>query len=302
MNPSHRSSPKKKHSRTKTGHRAKRVHDQSHRQEMRKQRRELILDALERVLRERGSDATLDEISKEAKFSRVTLYQYFTSKDEMFRVCSEERGVELVQEHTLDARTRILQAARKVFGQQGFWRATMESIAKEAGVSAVTLYRHFQDKSGLIQEFLQSIRPSQALDGLQVASHESMETIISEFAAKSIQILQDNRDILRLSMLENTGEMIGLEDLRKRPGRTVDRLTEFFRKQIEMGRIKPENPRELAFCFLGMMMSFGWIVPMLEGESTDDFERIGKFLTRIFLRGISRDGVGCEGSSDTEHS
>jgi TetR/AcrR family transcriptional repressor of mexJK operon len=46
-------------------------------------------------------------------------------------------------------RKAILDAAQKIFSQKGFTSASMEQIAKEAGVSKLTLYSHFEHKDDL---------------------------------------------------------------------------------------------------------------------------------------------------------
>jgi AcrR family transcriptional regulator len=48
-----------------------------------------------------------------------------------------------------EKRRAITQAARKVFGRDGYARAGMDSIATEAGVSKRTIYNHFSDKEQL---------------------------------------------------------------------------------------------------------------------------------------------------------
>ncbi|MEU0503068.1 TetR/AcrR family transcriptional regulator [Nocardia sp. NPDC005998] len=48
-----------------------------------------------------------------------------------------------------DKRQAILRAARKVFGNEGYTRASMEAIAAEAAVSKRTIYNHFTDKERL---------------------------------------------------------------------------------------------------------------------------------------------------------
>ena len=46
-------------------------------------------------------------------------------------------------------RQQIMVAAKRVFVKKGYGRATMESIAKEAELSAGTLYLYFKNKSEL---------------------------------------------------------------------------------------------------------------------------------------------------------
>jgi AcrR family transcriptional regulator len=53
---------------------------------------------------------------------------------------------------TADKRTAILEAARKVFGRDGFTRASIDVIAAEAGASTRTLYNHFRGKEALFTE------------------------------------------------------------------------------------------------------------------------------------------------------
>ncbi|HEX4258089.1 MAG TPA: helix-turn-helix domain-containing protein, partial [Streptosporangiaceae bacterium] len=46
-----------------------------------------------------------------------------------------------------DTRDRILDAATHVMRTRGFARTTTKEIARAAGYSEATLYKHFQDKT-----------------------------------------------------------------------------------------------------------------------------------------------------------
>ncbi|WP_086828009.1 TetR/AcrR family transcriptional regulator [Allokutzneria sp. NRRL B-24872] len=48
-----------------------------------------------------------------------------------------------------EKRRAITRAARKVFGREGYTRASVDAIAAEAGVSKRTIYNHFADKERL---------------------------------------------------------------------------------------------------------------------------------------------------------
>ena len=50
---------------------------------------------------------------------------------------------------------RLLDAAARVFAQNGLEGATTREIAREAGVNEVTLFRHFQSKENLVTAVLQ---------------------------------------------------------------------------------------------------------------------------------------------------
>ena len=54
----------------------------------------------------------------------------------------------------MDAREKLLAAARRVFEEAGSRGATTRRIAAQAGVNEITLFRHFGSKGALIQEAL----------------------------------------------------------------------------------------------------------------------------------------------------
>ena len=49
----------------------------------------------------------------------------------------------------LEKRQRILEVARQSFLQHGYHGSSMDHIAKEAHVTKLTVYNHFQDKANL---------------------------------------------------------------------------------------------------------------------------------------------------------
>ena len=49
----------------------------------------------------------------------------------------------------LEKRARILQAAKSIFLKMGYHATSMDEIAKEAAVTKLTVYNHFQDKANL---------------------------------------------------------------------------------------------------------------------------------------------------------
>lgn len=55
----------------------------------------------------------------------------------------------------MDKYQRILEAAIKVFAEQGFFQATIAQIAKEAGVADGTIYLYFKNKDDILVQFYQ---------------------------------------------------------------------------------------------------------------------------------------------------
>ncbi|MDN3903189.1 TetR/AcrR family transcriptional regulator [Arthrobacter sp. YD2] len=53
-----------------------------------------------------------------------------------------------------DTQTRLLDSAEKLFFQNGIAVSGVDSVAADAGVSVVTLYKHFKSKDNLLREVL----------------------------------------------------------------------------------------------------------------------------------------------------
>ena len=61
------------------------------------------------------------------------------------------------QEHMSPTRQALIEAALQVFLERGFARATTREIARRAGLSEGTMYRHFSDKYELFHEVFLSL-------------------------------------------------------------------------------------------------------------------------------------------------
>jgi len=57
------------------------------------------------------------------------------------------------KEKNNDKYHRILEAAVKVFAEQGFFQSTISQIAKEAGVADGTIYLYFKNKDDILVQF-----------------------------------------------------------------------------------------------------------------------------------------------------
>ena len=156
-----------------------------------------ILDAAERLLAD-NPDFTMDELGTAVNLSRATLYRKIGNKEALLQRLAAERG--LAQAESIDIRSRILAAARDIFGRHGLLEVTMEQIAQEANVGVATLYRHFGDKDGLVRAFATNITPSRAI--ADIAQHISgdLNADLTTIIIHMLQFLYDNRDIASLKL------------------------------------------------------------------------------------------------------
>lgn len=79
-----------------------------------------------------------------------------------------------------DKRQAIADAARERFVQRGFDGLSLEAVAADAGVSKVTIYRAFGDRSGLLAAVVEveSVRMEQALEALSLSEAPLREQLL----------------------------------------------------------------------------------------------------------------------------
>ena len=72
----------------------------------------------------------------------------------------------------LEARTRLVAAATKLFAEKGFYGASIRDIAREMGVAKATVLHHFADKGALYSAVLEGVAGE--LDRVWAAATEGM--------------------------------------------------------------------------------------------------------------------------------
>src|SRR6266568_4178542 len=104
-------------------------------------------------------------------------------------VAVPSNAVGAVTEEDSSKRRQILDGARKVFMDLGFDGASMNEIARSAGVSKGTLYVYFADKNRLFEAIVEqeSLEPSKAVFNLD--SERDAAVTLREFGQAYIQLL-----------------------------------------------------------------------------------------------------------------
>jgi len=92
-------------------------------------------------------------------------------------------------------RQRLIDAAEEVFAAQGI-DATLDDIAKHAGVNVATAYRHFANKHELARAYLQD-----TLDGAVAMAEEAARVDdpmagLAQFLEQALELMAANRGLL----------------------------------------------------------------------------------------------------------
>lgn len=196
---------------------------------------------------------------------------------------------------------QILDAARAVFLEQGFGAASMEAIARTAGVSKATLYSHFDGKEALFARIVAgewashwSDRPEPQLrDGdlstaLAAFGHGFMELLLHPVALA----------IYRITMGEaRRFPELGRLFFESGPATVRERLTVFLAEREAAGELSLPDRRLAAEQFLGLMQTPLYLRSLLDirdGIGPADVDRIVASAVEVFVRayGTGKEGTG----------
>ena len=142
-------------------------------------------------------------------------------------------------------RQQILEGARKVFHDKGFDAASMNDIARVAGVSKGTLYVYFENKERL---FLELIAEEKRADLWPIMSldHEDhdIETVLNHFGREFLKLLTRPYYIKAmrtiLSIVERMPE-VGADYYSRGPQICMEKLAAYLEAQAKAGIVDIED-------------------------------------------------------------
>ena len=159
---------------------------------------------------------------------------------------------------TTDTKERLLQAAMKLVSEKGYLGATTRGIAREAGVTEVTLFRHFGSKEqlfeGLISANMFLPRLKELLPRLNALSYEEA---LHMLATRFLLSLKERKPMVKIMLSEVNAYP---EKARRVYGQFIDEtrrvLAGYFEGLQKQGLLREFTPRLAAHLFLGMLFSY----------------------------------------------
>lgn len=186
---------------------------------------------------------------------------------------------------------RLLEATLKLISEKGYLRATTKDIAREAGVTEVTLFRHFGSKERLFEEvinkytFLPSLR-----DLLSEISEysDSSENVLYAIGVLFFETLKERKSLIKIMTSEIN---IYPEKIREIYTQFIDEtdriLAGYFRSQQKKGMLRQFSPEMAAGVFLGMIFSYFRLEEIVKGRNIrkKELDGIIKGFVEIFVHG-----------------
>lgn len=155
-----------------------------------------------------------------------------------------------------DSRQRLIHAAAEAFREEGY-RASIDRIARYAGVCRQTVYNNFASKEDLFSEVArlgaEEIRTSLEGDGSDVR-----ERLLGFAALLQQRVLSREGLAMFRTLSAEVPHLpaLGRAFFDKGPRQTVDGLAALLARAMEDGRLRRDDPRLAAEVLIGMLIGF----------------------------------------------
>jgi AcrR family transcriptional regulator len=195
--------------------------------------------------------------------------------------------------HTLakkaDTRLRLLKAARRLVQQGGFAAASASAVAKESGVAAGTIYRHFPNKSELVAEVFRYATErevaavAQACDAQDVdcgkTAADKLTAAVETFAQRALL----GRTLAYALIAEPVDPRVEQERLRYRFA-YAEIFEDVIALGIQRGEFVAQNCQITAAALVGMLAES--LVGPLKKEHEHEHDDLIHSLTALVLRAV----------------
>ncbi|MEH2116125.1 TetR/AcrR family transcriptional regulator [Nostoc sp.] len=186
-------------------------------------------------------------------------------------------------------RTRILEAAQRLFASQGFDGTTTRDLAQAAGVAEGTLFRHFPNKKAILVEVATSGWVEILTDLLTELSEMGSYKAVAQVMRRRMWNFQKNADMMRVCFMEvqfhpDLRDRIQLEVITK----MTDVGEAFFQTAMDKGIYRQGDAKLVAKVFLGMFAIAGFSNnTIIEPDaSPQQMQEMAEGLADIFLNGV----------------
>ena len=188
-----------------------------------------------------------------------------------------------------DTRSRILQAALRLFAAKGYEGTTTKDLAGKANVAEGTLFRYFPNKKAILIEVATRGWVDILTDLLTELSEMGSYKAVAQVMRRRVLRMRENSDLLRVCFIEaqfhpELKERIQSEVIAK----MTDVAEAFFQTAIDRGIYRPMNPKIVAQVFLGMFAIAGFSTETILDANASPLalQEMAEGIAEIFLNGV----------------
>lgn len=145
-------------------------------------------------------------------------------------------------------RRQIVDAAIEVIVDEGYGQATLERIAKRAGVSRGLISYHFEGRDDLITAvFAKAYEDGVAYMGPRIAAATSPTTTLGAYIESNIEYLRDHRrEVLALVAVRRAGNLVHLHSSVAGVAQSLVELERILRSGQEAGEFRDFDVHAMA--------------------------------------------------------
>jgi AcrR family transcriptional regulator len=151
-------------------------------------------------------------------------------------------------------RERILKAAREVFERSGTRGTTTREVAERAGVNEATLFRHFHNKTSLLDAMREWVIESSGYDAVFDDLSGDLTADLVTICMRLYERMLQMQAIIRVSLAEEATDPEHVPSCLRGPSEIRQRLTSYLQRQVDAGIIRG-NARQLATMMAGMTLA-----------------------------------------------
>ncbi len=206
-----------------------------------------------------------------------------------------------VSQAPTEARARILDAAGQLFAEQGFGGATVDEIARRAGVNKAMLYYHVGDKAALFAEVVSThVGRIRTLVAAALAESDEPRRQLGAIPRAFARAAREHPYLPQLMLREITAGGPNMPDVAIRQIAEIMLMTrQVLDDGAARGAFRSVNPFATHLMLVGAMMfmanalrlrdRFGDKLP-LPPSSPSDLETLSESVLDIVLDGVSQRG------------
>ncbi|WP_435354597.1 TetR/AcrR family transcriptional regulator [Emticicia sp. SJ17W-69] len=182
-----------------------------------------------------------------------------------------------MKELEISTEEKILEAAEKIFLQDGYSGSRMQDIADLAGINKALLHYYFRSKDKLF-EYIFDKKASIMFPSMEELFDKNMDfiEILDLFIEKYIDLLIKN-PFLPLFVITTVNKPNSQDFIKKLPIGLQKKLVEAFMKDVSEGKIKPLNPLHFIISVISMC-AFPFmakpVIMQIANASEEDFKTI----------------------------
>ena len=190
----------------------------------------------------------------------------------------------------------VLEAAKRLFLDQGVAATTMEAVAAEAGVSKATLYAYFKSRDELFGAVVEALDDKFTSDLVFGSPSEEFRSKLLRLGRSIILLLLSPQTIAAYrTVVSESSRQPELGEIFYDNGarRLLDRLERLFTQAQAQGQMRPGHPRRAAEQFIGLIrgdLMLRALLGVREVQSASQIDEVVRAGVEIFHRAYRADG------------